>query len=719
VIARGQAARPDRASKARMIPRVRPTAVLTVLASVLLLVASGCPTSGSDPEDPPGDGHAETAGDESGEAPLEHPSEDPPRGPEALPRLAFAHEIRDAATWSQLAARPATATVARTEVVKFLLDTSHDRLLWFIDTERWDIHFDFAVEHLGIPGGWQAHGDFNTREYRRPERRFEMGSLVHYVDADIWALEMVAGDNLSGERVIRMFEDVRRQVFFGDRLRFRPLSPQHDQTLATIPGRLPVVDADEVFRGVRYQPLTNGEAFGTLRIVRGALDLASVRPDQILVLEDLPDEIPVVSGVISQELQAPLGHIAILCSTRGTPNMGLREATTNAELARLDGQLVRLSITPQEWTVRPAAREEAERSWASRRPAQPLQPPIDPSEQRLRQVCDVRLDDVRTVGAKAAQLGEVCGLGARVRTPGGFTVPFHFYLQHLASTGIDRELTAMLDDASLASDTHARDAALRTIREHIQAAPVDAALLRRVRQRMTETGRGRRFIFRSSTNAEDLPGFTGAGLYRSIVVAADATDAQVADAMREVWASVWLLGAVEERDWYRVDQRRVAMALLVQPFVDGASANGVAITANPYFEGRPGFFVNAQALGGSVTGAAGNEVPEQHLIYVYSEVVESELLSQSSRSPDALLLPEPAILQLASTLRTLHCHFRDRWRARGMHVDTSDALDVEYLIAGEDHHLVILQARPFEVRYEDSQRVGDLDLCAFHPAGVD
>ena len=699
-----------------MLLRVRTH--VAVLALTLALT-SACPSSPGDPQDPAGEGQTDTTGDESTEAPPTDPPDEPAGPPPALPRLASAHEIRDAATWSQLAARPATATVARTEVVKFLLDTSHDRLIWFIDTERWDIHFDFAVENLGIPGGWQAHGDFNTREYRRPERRFEMGSLVHYVDADIWALEMVAGDNLSGERVIRMFEDVRRQVFFGDRLRFRPLSPQHDQTLATIPGRLPVVGADEVFRGVRYQPLTNGEAFGTLRIVRGALDLASVRPDQILVLEDLPDEIPVVSGVISQELQAPLGHIAILCSTRGTPNMGLREATTNAELARLDGQLVRLSITPQEWTVRPAAREEAERSWASRRPAQPLQPPIDPNEQRLRQVCDVRLDDVRTVGAKAAQLGEVCGLGARVRTPGGFTVPFHFYLQHLASTGIDRELTVMLDDASLATDTRARDVALRAIREHIQAAPVDAALLRRVRQRMTETGRGRRFIFRSSTNAEDLPGFTGAGLYRSIVVPADATDAQVADAMREVWASVWLLGAVEERDWYRVDQRRVAMALLVQPFVDGASANGVAITANPYFEGRPGFFVNAQALGGSVTGAAGNEVPEQHLIYVYSEVIESELLSQSSRSPDALLLPEPAILQLASTLRTLHCHFRDRWRARGMHVDTSDALDVEYLIAGEDHHLVILQARPFEVRYEDSQRVGELDLCAFHPAGVD
>jgi hypothetical protein len=648
------------------------------------------------------------------------PSTSPGTSPEAArPRLESAHAIPDEATWHRLAARPATATVARTEVVKFLLDTQHDRVLWFIDTARYDIHFDFAVARLGVAGGWQAHGDFNTREYRRPERRFEMGSLVHYADADIWAMEMVAGDNLSGERVIRMFEDVRRAVFFGDRLRFRPLSPQHEQTLATIPGRLPLVTAEEVFRGVRYQPLTNGEAFGTLRIVRGPLELASVRPDQILVLEDLPDEIPVVSGLISQELQAPLGHIAILCSTRGTPNMGLRDATTQPDLARLDGQLVRLAISPQEWTVRPATRAEAEASWAARRPAQPLTPPIDPSEERLRQVCDVRLDDVRSVGAKAAQLGEVCGLGARVRTPGGFTVPFHFYLAHLASAGLDAELSALLDDASLAADTRARDARLRALREHIQAAPIDPALLRRVRQRMTETGRGRRFIFRSSTNAEDLPGFTGAGLYRSIVVPADATDAQVADAMREVWASVWLLGAVEERDWYRVDQRRVAMALLVQPFVDGASANGVAITANPYFEGRPGFFVNAQALGGSVTGAAGDEVPEQHLVYVYSEVIESELLSQSSRSPDHLLLEEAQILQLASTLRTLHCHFRNRWRQRGMQVDGSDALDVEYLVAGEDRHLVILQARPFEVRYDEAQRVGELDLCAYHPAGVE
>ena len=134
---------------------------------------------------------------------------------------------------------------------------------------------------------------------------------------------------------------------------------------------------------------------------------------------------------------------------------------------------------------------------------------------------------------------------------------------------------------------------------------------------------------RSSTNAEDLAGFTGAGLYRSVVVRAGASEQEIADALREVWASVWLLGAYEEREWYRVDHTRVGMAVLVQPFVDGAHANGVAITANPFYEARPAFFVNAQALGGSVTGATGDELPEQHLIYTYSQVVETELLSRS------------------------------------------------------------------------------------------
>lgn len=626
----------------------------------------------------------------------------------ARPRLELAHTIPDEETWERLAAHPTSSATARTEVVKFLVDLTDDRRIWFIDTERWSIHYFFARDRLARPGHpIEDHGAFNETEYRTEGRRFEMGSVVHYLDADLWTLELVSGDTLSGERIVRLHRQIAGAIYAGDRLRFRALSPVHEASIASVAGQLPTVTTEEVFAGLRYEPLTEGTTVGTLRIVRGPVDLASVRPDQIVVLEQLPDEIPVVAGVISAQLQAPLGHIAVLCATRGTPNMGYRDALTDERLTSLDGQLVSLTVTPQEWSIRGASRAEAEASWASRRPSAPLVPRVDRSERRLRALRELRLRDASTVGAKAAQLGEASSLDG-IATPGGFAIPFAHYLDHLDRAGITADIAPMLADPTFASDGAARDRTLAALRARIEAAPVDPALVAEIRAQITRTARDARWIFRSSTNAEDLPGFTGAGLYRSIVVPAHATDAQIATAIGQVWASVWLLGAFEERDWYRVQHDQVAMGILAEPFVDGAAVNGVVITANPFYEGRPGYFVNAQVLGGSVTGAGGDEVPEQHLVYTYMEgTTEYELLSRSSRSPDALLLSELDLLRLRTALDALQSHFvsvvapdaRQHWPG-----SDANACDVEFLVAGADRHVVILQVRPFTVRYDEGQR---------------
>lgn len=611
-------------------------------------------------------------------------------------RLESAHRIDDAATWARLAARPATSSVARTEVVKLLVDLVDGRRLWFADTERWDIHYFFARDRLSTPehpvGAAPAdHELFNAREYRRPERRFELATVVHYLDSDLWTLELIPGDTLPGDRIAALFDQVRGALWIGDRLRFRPTSVMQEQALASSPARLPLATTDEVFAGVRYQPLTEGPAFGTLRVVRGTLDPSTVRPDQILVLEHLPDEIPVVSGVITAELQAPLGHVAILCANRETPNMGLRGALDHEAMRRLEGRLVRLEVGPQEWSLREATLAEAEASWASRRPAQPQVPRLDPRERRLVDVCDLRSPDAQFAGAKAAQLGEVCALG--VETPGGFVVPMAHYLEHLGDSGIVHGLPQMLGDASFRSDAQVRARQLAQVRAMITQAAIEPRLVQEVRRRIARVAPRARWILRSSTNAEDLAGFTGAGLYRSVVIPAGASEAQIADAIREVWASVWMLGAYEEREWYRVDHRSVAMAVLAQPFVDGASANGVAITANPFYQARPGFFVNAQATGGSVTGAAGGEIPEQHLIYTYTVPVETELLSRSSRTPGAFLLDEAALVALHAPLARIHAHFVDQHRW----AEPVNAVDVEFLLASG--RIVIVQARPYVVRY--------------------
>jgi hypothetical protein len=626
-----------------------------------------------------------------------------PLGAAEQKRPAFAHEIRDVATWQALAARPAVSTIARTEVVKFLLDREDGRRLWFVDTRRFPIHYDFA--RAQIPHSTRAtrdHETFNRVQYADADRRFELGTLVHYLDTDVWTFELVAGDSLAGDRILALHASLRAALWFGDKLRFRPLSPLHERSIAAVRARLPVVGTDDVFAGVSYQPLTLGRTYGYLRIVRGPLDPASVRADQILVLETLPEEIPVSAGVISQELQAPLGHIAILCATRGTPNMALRWATHDEKFRELEGKLVALEVGAQDYVLATATLADAQRAWRKRRPQRPQVPTLDADESRLLDVNQLRLKDARFAGAKAAQLGEVAHLPG-IRTPGGFVIPLSHYLTHLRQSNAGADLSARLADPRFNEDAGRRARWLAAVRESIEATPVDPALVTSVRERMRTMAPEARWILRSSTNAEDLAGFTGAGLYRSIRIKAGASDTELANSIRGVWASVWLQGAFEERAWYRVDHAAVGMAILVQPFVDGARANGVAITANPYTEARPGLFINAQSLGGSVTGAGGNEVPEQYLVYTFKGTYEPELLTRSSRLGGELLLAERELVELARVLERLHAHFMKRWSR------AANAVDVEFLIAGAAGEVVILQARPYRVRYSEGQRLEDFD----------
>src|SRR5262249_50856622 len=153
------------------------------------------------------------------------------------------------------------------------------------------------------------------------------------------------------------------------------------------------------------------------------------------------------------------------------------------------------------------------------------------------------------------------------------------YLNHLQRSGADLELKKMLADPSLGRDPQKREQALASLRKKITDSTVDSNLTKAIRARIAQLFPGRRVRFRSSTNAEDLPGFNGAGLYQSVVVAANPTEDQIADALKQVWASVWSFQGVEERTYFGIPPEEVAMAILVQESIDDVSAIGVAITA--------------------------------------------------------------------------------------------------------------------------------------------
>jgi hypothetical protein len=610
-----------------------------------------------------------------------------------------AESIADEPAWSSLAATLAARTVAHVEEVKFVIDLA-DRdaagapHVYFLDSSRYDSHYDFASAHLDHEGARIAGPmAFYVSEYRRPERRFWLGSLVRYRDADRFVLEILAGDNMSADALIDCFALVRSRVYFGATLAFHPISDLHEHLLTALSDRtLPIARDEDLHAGWSYEPLQPGTAYGYVRLVHGHLDPSTVRPNQILVMEEVPDDVPVCAAMITSRFQAPLAHIALLSANRGSPDAAVRDAITDARFTALEGRLARLMVTETELRIEEAPLTEAEAFWAQIRPSQPFSPHLDADEARLVALSDLRTTDVDFAGAKAANLGEATQLPG-VEVPAGFIVPVRYFLEHLTRNGIRPEIDAMLVDASFASDAGVRATRLEALRARIAAAPVDPALVTRVREAIAGLHSSGRLRFRSSTNAEDLPGFNGAGLYSSAIVAHDPSDADVASGLARIWASVFNLGAHEEREWYRIDHARVAMAVLVQSSVDDGIANGVALTANPFDARRPGVLIDAQTMDGSVTGAGSDEVPEQFLVLTYLPEREPEVLSRSSRTHGTPILSDTEVLRLTDVLVTLHDHFEPHFP------EGSNAVDVEFLIAGPEHRPIIVQARPFAVTY--------------------
>jgi hypothetical protein len=607
----------------------------------------------------------------------------------------YSPTINSEAQWQALAARPTIEMTSRTESVKTVYDTS-DGKLYLLETKKYPIHYYFAEKYLDRTGLNIPDSETFEREYTSPQRRFILGTVVHYRDPDIWAYELAWCDTLDLKRTVEQFAIIKKAMFVGDKLKYHPVPTAHIAATEALRAQIPVATTDEIFGSARYQALNPGEAFGTLRFFPGAVDPAKVGVHDIVVLAEVPLDLPVVAGVITAEKQAPLSHIAVLSANRRTPNMALKGAMTDPNLTKLDGKLVKLHVTLQDFSVTPAARDDAEKAWAARAPGRKLHLKLDSKDHGLPALKEFKGSDVSIVGAKAAQLGELARFLSPSLLPRAFALPFRAYLSHLQRSGADLELKRMLADPSLGRDPQKREQALANLRKKITDSTVDLELVRAIRKRIAELFPGRRVRFRSSTNAEDLPGFNGAGLYQSVVVAANPTEDQIADALKQVWASVWSFQGVEERTYFGIAPEEVAMAILVQESIDDVSAIGVAITANPYAQALPGVFINAQVGSGSVTSPNSGEVPEQALVHIYPGMA-IERMSSSSLTGGKQLLTDGELLALGKVLVDIQHHFN------GADWATDSAMDVEFLFAGNDRHVVIVQARPYRMVWDEGR----------------
>jgi hypothetical protein len=608
--------------------------------------------------------------------------------------------------FAALATAKDDSVFAHTETVLVIIDREDGDALHFIDSERYALHYDYASAHLNLPGKTAVGSlaDFNILNYRRPNRRFVLGKLVAYVDQDLLTYELAAGDTADAAMIIAAFERVRGALYDGERLRYRAVSAEQERHLPALRDRIPTIATDEVFRNQTYQPLNPGVAYGVLRFRQTAtLEGTPLSPTDLVVLDRVPNDVAMVAGIITGEFQTPLAHVAVLAQTRGTPNMALRDAWTDPRLRALADQLVRLEVGPQAFTIAVGDPAEAQAYWDSLRPPALQLPVHDSTTLPLFDVTRATVANVVQIGAKASNLGELytigVGTGHELPLPERpLAIPFAHYANHLAAAGVGPLLDAVLTDYAAGTLTPAQlEARLFAIRWRIYTAPIDPALVTQVatlaRARWPEPTRLR---FRSSTNVEDLAEFTGAGLYTSAGAAVIDGEAALANAIKVVWASAWNAQAFVERDFYRVAQREVRMAVLIHPAQDDELANGVALTINQFSERRPAFYINSQLGEVSVTNPTGGATPEQLLYYTWYEEPEYEVITRSSLMGWAVDWPSPVgvltdaeLDELAGYLTDINARLRVRYPGA--------AADVEWkLLPGR--RLLIKQARPFRDR---------------------
>lgn len=612
-----------------------------------------------------------------------------------------------------LASTPADASIPGARSLKTIVDRLDANRLYFQNSKRYPIHWEFAHQNLSGNGHpvVPSLAEFNQIEYYSPDRRFILGSLSYYEGPNRWVFELSPYDTADAEMIATAFEALSKNSYIGPSLAFHPTSAALEGVAKSLPGTIPVISTDELFAGIDYQPLNLGASIGRLRILKAdALENTYLGFRDIVVLDAVPNDISVVQGIITSTFQTPLSHINVLSQNRKTPNMGLKGAHTRPEIKSLDGQWVKLEVQGFEWSLRKATQEEADQWWEQNKP-KPLGVPaldletrdlrnckemIQPKEPMLEQIKGL----IPAFGGKASHYGALANLES-VPSPRAFAIPVRYYREFMEQNGFSERVKALLADPSFKNDPAVRDRELKALRDAMKAVPIDPDFLAMLTQKLEQDYPGIRMRFRSSTNAEDLDGFTGAGLYTSKSGQLGSVTHPVQDAIRKVWASVWFFRAFEERSYRSIDHLGVGMAILVHRSFPDEEANGVALTANPFDTNgaEPGFYINVQAGEESVVQPKPGVRSDQYIHHWTFPGQPLVFLGRSSLVPKGQsVLSSSQSNELGKALHEIHQHFQKAYGPTAEDPKRWYAMDVEFKFdqptQGGEIQLWVKQARP-------------------------
>ena len=576
------------------------------------------------------------------------------------------------------------------EFVKFyIIGVATDNMgIYFMNTETHRLHPDFG-DAIGLWGDplW-GQGYMGGEIIYHPNVVAPDGSLgvyrYQFQPMDVYPFDYVA----------RSYEVLAASMpLLDDNLAYYPMPRRalplyHRERALYDDSRINVVLREDILPDVPFLPLNVGEGYGFLRLMS-----LEERPDprDVVIYETIPNELSRVAGLITTVPQTPLSHVNLRAVQDGVPNAFIRDVLDDGDIDDLIGRYVHYSVTADGYSIRAATPAEVEAYFAASRPPGTQTPERDLTVTQITDLDDIGFDDWNAFGVKAANVAVLRTLGFPDGTvPDGFAVPFYFYDEFMKHNGFYDDIEEMLEDPDFQSDYDTQEKELKKLRKKIKKGETPDWIVDALEEMHATYPEGQSLRYRSSTNNEDLPGFSGAGLYDSKTQDPEETEEDGIDkSIKGVWASLWNFRAFTEREFHRIDHLATAMGVLVHPNYSDELANGVAVSFDPIYETDGSYYVNTQLGEDLVTNPDAHSVPEEILLDLSGSY--TTLVSSNQVPRGQLLMSDAQIDQLRRHLQDIHDHFEDLYNPGP---DEPFAMEIEFKITSDDV-LSIKQARPW------------------------
>ena len=491
----------------------------------------------------------------------------------------------------------------------FVIDRRAKDRVYYVNSKAYAFHKDFVnAEYLSLERGKV----FYENNYANKDRRFFLGTISYQTTVEKFTFEFWEGDRLSKELLTQCSEALKKSFF--TEIFFKPNSLIQEEVahdlINTATSRVAVITASELAGNQPYQPLNLGSNVGQLRILERLTPDTVIDRNQIVIFKESPIQLTPLSGIITTEPASPLSHVNILAKSWGIPNA--RIAGADKLFKELEGKYVHLEVNENEYKLLPANPKEVEaRNREFIRRSDLVTPVADLHYEKLTDLQSQRKTDAKRFGAKAANLGELINArNPKIVVPRGFSIPFIHYKTFLIINKLEDKIANAVEEDRFVHDPVYRKKRLAEIRQWIQQGQLEVGLKKMLEGKAFDLGLRKGLFVRSSTNAEDLPNFSGAGLYTTVPNVRNYE--QLYEAVKTVWASLWNYEAYEAREGFGMNHFGVYPSVLVQEGIDAESA-GVAITTDPFNRANKGaVYINAKR-GLGIKVVEGRRVAEQAL----------------------------------------------------------------------------------------------------------